>query len=116
MRGTHLCALGVLETSLEERHGGVGVEVDEEVGTTGKDAKGGLAGEDVGAIRHSEDLGAESVPWVTALGRVVGEIGDGVDGLAADDGGGFMEEGVEEDALESFDGLRAEVVVESDAL
>ena len=27
-----------------------------------------------------------------------------------------VEEGVEEDALESFDGLRAEVVVESDAL
>ena len=71
MRGTHLCALGVLETSLEERHGGVGVEVDEEVGTAGKDAKGGLTGEDVGAVRHSEDLGAEGVPWVTALGRVV---------------------------------------------
>ena len=28
----------------------------------------------------------------------------------------WVEEGVEEDALESFDGLRTEVVVESDAL
>ena len=116
MRGTHLCALGVLETSLKERHGGVGVEVDEKVGTAGKDSKSGLAGEDVGAVCHSEDLRAEGVPWVTALRRVVGEIGDGVDGLAAYDGGGLVEKGVKKDAVESVDGLSTEMIIESDAL
>ena len=92
------------------------MEVDEEIGTAGKDAKGGLAGEDVGAVRHSEDLGAEGVPWVTALGRVVGEIGNGVDGLAAYDGGGLVEKGVKKDAVESVDGLSTEMIIESDAL
>ena len=81
-----------------------------------EDAVSGLASEDVGGVGHGVDLGAKSVPWIAALHGIGGEVGNGVDGLAADDGGRLMEEGMEEDALESFNCLRTKMVVESDAL
>lgn len=65
--GTDLCALGVLETLLEEIYGGLDVEVEDKVGAAGEDAEGGLTGEDVGAVCHGENLGAECVPWVATF-------------------------------------------------
>ena len=54
---------------------------------------------------------------------LVGQVGDGVDRLAADNGGGFMEKLRYEELkaglrayAEGLDGGRAEMVVESDAL
>ena len=53
---------------------------------------------------------------MAALHGLIGEVGDGVDRLSADDGGGFMKERVKEDALECFYSLGTEMVVESDTL
>ena len=81
------------------------------MGAPRKDAEGGVASEDVGAVGHGVDLGAEGMPWVAALHGVVREVGDCVDRFMADDGGGLMEEGVEEDALEGFNRWGAKMVV-----
>ncbi len=113
---THLCALGVLQSLLKYRYDGIRLKIDDEIWASSKDTECGLAREDVRAICHGEDLGLESGPWMAALHGIIGEVCDGVDGLAADDGSGLVEEGVEEDALEGLDGLGAEVVVERDAL
>lgn len=55
------------------------------------------------------------MPRAAARHGLVGQVGDGVDGFAADHRHGFMKEGVEEDALEGGDRLRREVVVEREA-
>ena len=75
---------------MEHGDDGVGLEVDDEVDAAAKDAEGGLAGEDVAAVGHAEGLGLEGVPGAAAGHGLVGEVGDGVDGLAADDGGRLM--------------------------
>ena len=67
MRGTYLCALRILEALLKEVHGGLDVEVHDKIRAASEDAKGGFAGEDVCAVCHGEYLGAEGVPWITAL-------------------------------------------------
>ncbi len=53
---TDLCALGVLETFLEDIYGGLDVEVHDKIGAAGEDAEGGLTGEDVGAVCHGKYL------------------------------------------------------------
>lgn len=106
----------VLQTFLEEGENSIGVKVDDQVGTASKDAESGLAREDVGVVCHSEYLGLESGPGMAAFHGIIEEVGDGIDRLSSDNCGRFMEEGVEEDSLESRDGLSPEVVVESDAL
>ena len=77
---------------MQESEDSVGVEIHDEIGGAGEDAEGGLTSEDVGGVGHGVDLGAKSVPWIAALHGIGGEVGNGVDGLAADDGGRLMEE------------------------
>lgn len=114
-KSAHLGTLLVLKSFLEDVEDSVGLEVHYEVRTAGEDAEGGLARVHVRA-GHGKDLRLEGVPWAAALHGVVGEVCDGVDGLVAHDGGGFMEEGVEEDALEGGDGRCGELVVEREAV
>ena len=113
---THLCALWILQALLEEGDDGVGLEVEDEVGAAGEDAEGGLAREDVGVFSHREHLRLEGGPGMAALHGVVGQVRDGVHGLSPDDGGGLMEERVEEDALEGLYGLGAELVIDGEPL
>lgn len=89
-RRTHLDALGVLQPLLEHSHDGVGLEVDDEVDAAGEDSVRGLASEHVAGVGHAERLRLEGVPRAAAGHGLVREVGDGVDGLAAHDGSGFV--------------------------
>ena len=112
---THFDALSVLQTVLEHPENCIRLEIHDEVGTTGKDAKRAVAGAGVHSFAHGKGLSLQCVPRPATLHRVVGQVAYGVDGLSTDRVDLLVREGVEEDALNGCESLSGETIVESHA-
>lgn len=76
------------------------LQIHDKIRTTRKHPIRSLSRARVRLLCHIERLLLKHMPGSSARHRVVREIAYGIDGLAADGLGGFVQEGVEEDALE----------------
>ena len=112
MTCTHLNALSVLQTVLEDPENRICLEIHNKVGTASKDTERAVAAGLVCVFAHGKGLCLQCVPWPAMFHRVVGQVTYRVDGFSTDRVDLLIQEGLEEDALDRGEGLIGDTIVE----
>jgi len=114
-RGTHLDALSILQTVLKHPENCIRLEIHDKVRATGEDTERAVARARICSFTHGEGLSLQCVPRPTALHRVVGQVAYSVDGFSADRVDLFVQEGMQEEALNGGKRLNGETIIEGHA-
>ena len=100
----YIDALGVFEPALQNPEDSVRLQIHNQHTAPREHPKRALPQSGVLPLGHTKRLRLQGVPRPASLHGVIREVRDGVDGLATDDRGRFVGQGVEEETLDVGEG------------